>query len=320
MINKKNFDNVFGIQIFDYDTYLTLANCPVQRNHKKRAKEKKTFHKLNCLLPQHTAIATAQLTQDAVDPSTGKKWYKNQSFVVDSHTRREFWQLGLSDAVPEKLTSQHYMVDDIGAVRDLYYSFDNSTSSEKSSDLAYGACRYLNIEIKNINLFQVTGLTWGAHYYDSSQFRKTGGYDGNGLIVIYQEFKDQILFLDSFAWSNKIDKFPHPLKTASLLFLKKLDNDIARSIVQRVYTNKFTAPDDKERGDGVTELLNWVKNKNSKFESNYISIPQLTEGFLYWLHQAYLEESQGKERVHKKGSSIGLIEKYAKINRLVTVV
>ena len=43
MINKKNFDNVFGIQIFDYDTYLTLANCPVQRIIRKEQKKRKPF-------------------------------------------------------------------------------------------------------------------------------------------------------------------------------------------------------------------------------------------------------------------------------------
>jgi len=317
MSNKKNFANVFGIKHFDYDNFLLLEQSPVQRNHKKRAGEKKTADKLSKLIPQHTMIATAELTCDAFDPVTGKQWYKGQVFLIDAHTRREFWRKNLSDFLPDKLTSQHYKVDTIEAVRDLYYTFDSVASSEKSSDLAYGACRYLNMPLKNINLYQVTGLTWAAHYYNERQFPKTGGYDGNGLIVIYGEFKKEVKFLDSFAWeTKKIDKFPHPLKTASLLFLKKHDDDIARSIIKRVYTDQYREKDDKKREDGVTELLNWVKcygkHKDASFAANYDSIPVLTDGFLYWLNQAYLEATEDKERLYKKGSSIGMVEKYAK--------
>ena len=58
MSNKKNFANVFGMRIYDYDGFLLLEQSPVQRNHKKRAGEKKVFDKLNKLLPQHTMIAT----------------------------------------------------------------------------------------------------------------------------------------------------------------------------------------------------------------------------------------------------------------------
>ena len=310
MKDKKSFGNVMSTKIYSYDEFLTLEQSPVQRNHKTRAKEKRVFEKLNALLPQHTVIATAQLSQDAFDPETGKQWYKNQSFLIDAHTRRQFWQNGSSDYLPESLTSQHFMVDDIGEVRDLYYSFDNSTNTEKSSDLAYGACRYLNMELNNISLYQVTGVTWAAHFYDRKQFPKGGGYDGNGLIVIYGEFKNEIKFLDSFSWSNKIPKYPHPLRTASLLFLKKWDSDIARTIVQRVFANRYESPDSKERTDGVTSIIEHIK-ANGVGHANYETIPVQTEYYLYWLNQAY-QETQGKERLHQKGSSSGIMEGYVK--------
>ena len=83
-------------------------------------------------------------------------------------------------------------------------------------------------------------------------------------------------------------------------------------IVKRVYTNKYALPDTKDREDGVTELLNWVKHKDASFAANYDTIPVLTDGFLYWLNQAYLEATEDKERLYKKGSSIGMVEKYAK--------
>ena len=130
MSNQKNFANVFGIRSYDYYGFLELEQSPVQRNHKKRAQEKKVFDKLTNLLPQHTMIATAELICDAWDPVTGRQWHKGDEFLIDAHTRREFWKNGDSDFVPENLTSQHYKVDSIEAVRDLYYTFDNSASDE----------------------------------------------------------------------------------------------------------------------------------------------------------------------------------------------
>ena len=104
---------------------------------------------MGVLLAQHTFIATAELTEDSYDPVNDVYYKKGTIFLVDSHTRRkEFWKIGDCDALPEKLYSQHFMVGSISELRDLYYTFDNSTNTEKSADLAYGAARYLGIEFE----------------------------------------------------------------------------------------------------------------------------------------------------------------------------
>lgn len=311
-MNKKNFSNQTEIKVVSLEEYYQIQNCPVQRNHVKRAHDKKTREKLQVLQPQHIYIATAELTQDSYDPTNGITYLKGQTFMVDSHTRREFWKHGFSDFVPENLISQHFKVESISKLRDLYYTFDNSANTEKSADLAYGACRYLETPLKNHKLYQVTGLTWAGHFYDSKQFSKTSGYDGNGLIVLYQEFSKEIQYLDSIAWSNKLD-IPHPLKTAALLFLKKYGaTDEGKRVIERIFRNRFDGPDDNERVDGVTNLLDWIKDKNADFAANFKTIPVLTESFLYWMNQQYLEDTASKERLAKKGDSSGTLAKYAK--------
>ena len=135
-MKTKNFDDCCGIVPYSFVEYLRLKTCPVQRNHVKRARDKKTKEKLGILLPQHTFIATAELTQDSFDPTNGETYKAGTIFLVDSHTRREFWKLGESDALPERLTSQHYKVASIADLRDLYYTFDNTTCLLYTSDAA----------------------------------------------------------------------------------------------------------------------------------------------------------------------------------------
>ena len=318
-MKTKNFDDCCGIVPYSFEEFLKLKTCPVQRNHIKRARDKKTKEKLGILLPQHTFIATAELTQDSFDPTNGETYKAGTVFLVDSHTRREFWKLGESDALPERLTSQHYKVASIADLRDLYYTFDNTTNTEKSADLAYGAARYLGVEFKNHKLYQVTGLTWAAHFYSKQQFPKTSGYDGDKLIDVIKEFSKELLFLDSFIWDKKID-IPHPLRSAALMFLKKYNCDeYSRKIVQRVFQDEFAAKDDNRRLDAVTHILEWLKDKNAEFAANFKTIPVLTEKFLYWLNQAYLEDTTGKERLEKKGVSADVLDKYVRISKLELV-
>lgn len=314
-MKNQNFDDCCGIVPYSYEEYLKLKTCPVQRNHIKRARDNKTKEKLQTLLPQHTFIASAELTQDSYDPINGETYTAGTVFVVDSHTRREFWKLGESNALPEKLISQHYKVASIAELRDLYYTFDNTTNTEKSADLAYGAARYLGVEFKNHKLYQVTGLTWGAHFYSKQQFPKTSGYDGDKLIDVIKEFTDELKFLDSFIWDKKID-IPHPLRSAAILFLKKRNDTYSHKIVQRVFQDEFAAKDDNRRLDAVTHILEWLKDKNADFAANFKTIPVLTEKFLYWLNQAYLEDTIGKERLEKKGVSTDVLDKYVRISKL----
>ena len=273
----KNFDDCCGIVPYSYDEFLKLKTCPVQRNHIKRARDKKTKEKLGILLPAHTFIATAVLIQDSYDPVNGETYKAGTVFLVDAHTRREFWELRQSDALPEKLTSQHYKVSSVEELRNLYYTFDNTTNTEKSADLAYGAARYLYLEFKNYKLYQVTGLT------------------------------------DSFIWDKKID-IPHPLRSAALMFLKKYNrDDYSRKIVQRVFQDDFDRKDSNGRLDAVTHILELLKDKNANFAANFNSIPVLTEKFLYWLNQAYLEDTTNKERLDKKGISSNMLKSYGRI-------
>ena len=46
--------------------------------------------------------------------------------------------------------------------------------------------------------------------------------------------------------------------------------------------------------------------------TNYHTIPKLTTLFLYWMDQQYLEDTQGKSRLDKKGRTETVLTKFSK--------
>lgn len=286
-----------------------IIQCPVQRNHDKRAKEKKTRDKLAILQPQHCLVAVATLTKDSYDPTSGVTYIANSMFLIDGHTRRKFWQLEYSDRIPEYVLATRFYVESVQELRELYYTFDNSSNTEKPADLAYGACRLLDLKLTNHRLYDVSAFTWAAHFYNKNLFTKSTGYDGHGLINIYSLFRNEVEFLDSFKWTAPY-RIHGCLRTAALLFLKKYNDDAAKNIVQRVFTDDFTGRDADGKLDGATNLIQWLKKPDEDWAQSFVTIPVFVEKFLYWLNQAYLEETQGKERVIKKGNHSGMLDEY----------
>lgn len=299
-----------------------ITQCPVQRNHDKRAKEKKTREKLCVLQPQHCLISVAVLKNNSYDPTSGVTYPENTMFLIDGHTRRKFWQLGYSDKIPESVIATQFFVESVQELRELYYTFDNASNTEKPTDLAYGACRLLSLQLNNHKLYEVSAFTWAAHFYNSKLFTKSTSYDGHGLINIYTLFTNEVKFLDSFKW-NAPYKIHGCLRTAALLFLKKYNNDVSRLIVKRAFTDDFLGRDETGRYDGVTNLIQWLKKPDEDWAQSFATIPTLVEKFLYWLNQAYLEETEKKERVSKKGNHAGILGEYeqqASVNPFVSIV
>ena len=320
MTNKQTVDLTEKIDTvkIGFSQFEKITQCPVQRNHDKRAKEKKTREKLSILQPQHCIVSVAILNEDSYDPTSGVTYMKDTMFLIDGHTRRKFWQLGYSDKIPEYVIASKFSVDSIKELRELYYTYDNSSNTEKPADLAYGACRLLNLQLTNHKLYEVSAFTWAAHFYNKNIFTKSSSYDGFGLSHIYSVFKSEVEFLDSFKW-NAPYKIHSWIRTAALLFMKKYNNDeVTKEIVKRVFTDDFQGKDAEGRLDGVTHLIQWLKKPDEEWAQSFATIPVFVEKSLYWLNQAYLEKTEGKERVSKKGNHIGTLDNYVQKVTVVT--
>ena len=63
----------------------------------------------------------------------------------------------------------------------------------------------------------------------------------------------------------------------------------------------------------MTNLIEWLKNATKEdLVTNYHTIPKLTTLFLYWMDQQYLEDTQGKSRLDKKGRTETVLTKFSK--------
>lgn len=116
--------------------------CPIQRDHKARAKRKSNQQKFSRLTPDHLEVRGAILGCDCVDPYTGIQYKKGTKFKTDAHTRDLIWQNGFClDGQPEKVHVSYQVVNSIDAVRQMYSWFDSPLDVEKASDRLDGAYR-----------------------------------------------------------------------------------------------------------------------------------------------------------------------------------
>jgi hypothetical protein len=291
------------MQTISIENFNKLEPCLVQRNHEKRAKDKKTQEKLKILQEQHKLVIVAILTRDSYDPVTGITWPAGTVFLIDGHTRREYWnKYADTSQKPDSVNRVLFEVNDVAALRNLYYSFDNSTNIEKSADLAYGATRYLQYELTNLKLFQVMPITWASHFSKPQEFTVPAGFKGEDLINAYRLYQQELLFLDTIKWTTKY-KIPGSLTCASLIFLKAYKlSEQSKTIVRSMYTNKFEGPDDEDRVSAITHVIEKLKDTGYDWAHNYNTMPVLVEEFAYWMNQSY-EERKGKEFLSKYGGS-----------------
>ena len=282
-----------------YKQFESLQEAPVQRNHEKRAAEKKHQDKLRHFKEYHRMVFAIQLTDDAYDPTTDITWTAETIFLVDGHTRREFWNKYATE-YPDKLIVHIKKVSSIAEVRDAYYSHDAGTNVEKNADLAYGATRSWNTTL-NTNLFKVMPITWSSYYTKQDEFPLVTGWKGPDFINGYRLWKQELLFLNSISWTTKY-KIPASLTCAALIFLKSHDlSDTSKDIVKRLWTNRYNGPDENDNLDAVTQIIDWIKTADKdSLAHNFNTMPGLVERWCYWMVQAH-KEADGGDRLQKYG-------------------
>jgi hypothetical protein len=284
-----------------YEEFMRLRNAPVQRNHEKRAKEKKHQDKLRFLKDYHRVVFAVKLTADAYDPTSGEEYPAGTIFLVDGHTRREYWN-EYAEEYPAELIVHMKEVASIEEVRDAYYSHDAGDNVEKNTDLAYGATRSWGVVLRS-ELYKVMPVTWASHYAKSDEFPKVTGWKGNDFIHGYRFWKQELLFLNDITWRTTTKAFPASLVCAALIFLKA--NDLSAkstSIVSRIWADDFQGRDAEQRLDAVTNIRTWLDKVATKDDlaHNFNTMPGLVERFCYWMEQAH-KELDGADRLQKYG-------------------
>ena len=285
-----------------YEQFMKLENAPVQRNHRNRAREKKHQDKLRCLKEYHRVVFAVKLTENAYDPTSGIEYPAGTIFLVDGHTRREYWN-EYAEEYPAELIVHMKEVASIEEVRDAYYSHDAGDNVEKNSDLAFGATRSWGVVLRK-ELYKTMPITWASHYAKEDEFPKVTGWKGPEFINGYRLWKKELLFLNDITWWPK-SKFPASLVCAALIFLKANDlSEKSTSVVKRIWDNDSQGRDADDRYDAVSNILNWITQaEKDDLAHNFNTMPGLVERFCYWMEQAH-KELDGADRLHKYGGRI----------------
>ena len=113
---EKQLDKMF------YD----LPDFPVEREYEKRAATANMGVILGTKSQTHLIVVIGTLCKDS------GKYKKGQSWVIDGHTRRHYWDL--SGTMPSELNIVEHVCDNYDELKDIYYQYNSNDSVEKAEE------------------------------------------------------------------------------------------------------------------------------------------------------------------------------------------
>ena len=317
----KKFQKKLGV--LTLEQFFQLVRCPKQRDEVMRSQQPKVRKKFKKLLAEHCDVIAAIATEDITHEKTEKVYKKGTVFLIDGHTRRVIWvneykegQGNWCDHLPEEINVTYYYISSYKELCDLYDHFDNSSSTEKTADKYYGACKVNEFELTNPKLKQVMAIQYAAHKLYPTVFTSPKAMSTYDLEEVAFRFKDALLALDKVGGGtfkkgkNKksYTMATTPIICALLMAFKKhgvrLDENGTCShplfeIAQKLNKGHLNNTADDGRMDGVSHIVNeWTYDlliQEKPF--NFNTIDKELSFCLYWI-EAHLT---GK-RLEKIGS------------------
>ena len=239
-------------KILTYDEYSSIPTVPFNRDIEIRIK--KASKKFKKLIPEHRVVTIGVLTKDSV--YHGETYKKGAQFVVDSNTRKHFWENGLLE-IPTELAATFRYYDSMDAMWEGYNTFDSVTSTESTAEKLTGQAILLGIKFSSTKFKKgtyVTALNFAAFGIYPEKFPKTtSGQDATSLEKLTL-FKEELLVLDKLNLGQKcgqavLGAFLMALKCHEL---KGTDNMVIDFIEK--FENGYSVCASKEL-DGVTRAV-----------------------------------------------------------------
>jgi hypothetical protein len=201
-------------KILSYAEYSKIPTVPFNRNIDNRIK--KAGKKFKKLIPEHKTCAIGVLTKDSV--YHGKTYKKGTLFVIDSNTRKYFWENGLLEK-PEELAATYYYYDSMDAMWEGYNCFDSVTSTESTAEKLTGQAILLDLNFSSAKFKKgsfVTAINYAATgMYPEKYPKPSSGQNTN--IEKLKLFSSELLILDR---QNLTQKCSQSVLGAFLMALK----------------------------------------------------------------------------------------------------
>ncbi len=298
-VTKKNF-KMTERTVLTIEEFLLLPEVPMQRNTEERAKMSSTKRNLGILHPAHPNVILAKLTKTSC--YHGKNYPKDWIGILDGNTRRYIWDNDLSDAIPENVNATIYLCDDMEIVMDLYNTFDNPDSSEKTQQKVYGILHGLyNYSPKSSKISSgaiLSALKFSCHKLSPGKYPSKSF--GNSVAILpheIQEYLEEIKAFDKMCLNSKY--WDQALIAAAFMSLKKYGtmnvklNECLSCIDKRDYDNRGA------KRDGVAHIcVEWMENrifksKNTGFDK-LDGLNQTVSFALYWIEKYMAGEKLGQ--------------------------
>lgn len=186
----------------DLETYFKLLESPTNRNSKARVKKMKPiFDGAYANGQEHTLteVAIGIVTKDFSDPDTGFLYKKGSEYIIDSNTRKHYWEAypDLARKLEKPLTAKIHYLAKFQDVEFAYYPYNNAKSAEKKSDILHGLAKRYHWQPKQTvfaNGGYGTALDWATE--DPTLDKR----DPNRKMDVFEAFHftiDQLKVLDS---------------------------------------------------------------------------------------------------------------------------
>lgn len=186
----------------DLETYFKIPESPTNRNSKARVKKMKPiFDGAYANGQEHTLteVAVGIVTKDFTDPDTGFVYKKGSEYIIDSNTRKHYWEAypDLANKLEKPLTAKLHYLTKFQDVEFAYYPYNNAKSAEKKSDILHGLAKRYHWQPKQTVFASGgygTALDWATE--DPLLDKK----DPNRKMDVFEAFYfaiDQLKVLDS---------------------------------------------------------------------------------------------------------------------------
>ena len=290
-------------EVIDYEKYLSYLEWITQRNTKQRSKKVSVRSNLEILRPPHFIVAIGELTADDEDEN-GNVYKAGTRFILDSNTRRYFWQNGLSDAVPKVVIAIVYKANTLVELRKHYYAYDNPDAVEQAGEVMTGIFGLFDFKPKSNKILGgsiVTGQNYASMWCPGAPLYGTNkgiwGIEPSendtrttakrwAMAEQFKFWRSEWEYLDSFKIGLSGSVIDQPLLMALLISSKEhADKPVFDDLIYKLNRKDYNAAEKKPIsfiGEAATGARSDVYVKDT---SSYDTYAKAYDYYLYWIQR-----------------------------------
>ena len=292
-----------SVEVIDFNEYITYLEWITQRNTKQRAKKVSVRSNLEILRPPHLIVAIGELTADDEDEN-GNEYKAGTRFIIDSNTRRYFWEHGLTDVIPKSLIANVYKASTLVELRKYYYAYDNPDAVEQAGEVMTGIYGLFDFKPKSNKILGgsiVTGQNYASMWCPGAPLYGTNkgiwGIEPTendtrttakrwAMAEQFKFWRGEWEYLDTFKIGSAGSVIDQPLLMALLIASKVYaDKQVFDQLIFKLNCKDYNASEKKPIsyiGEAATGARNDVYTKDA---ANYETYKKAYNYYLYWIQR-----------------------------------